>query len=238
MPYLAAPQILDDLSISQIIEEIKTQFLEKHPDTSFDEASPLYEMTAIFSYRETLLRARINDLTQKLLQKLKEVYEEKTFVTGTRAYYEKKIKEISGVLDIDLQEKDKGVIEVFVLFSDETKKNNPNVLDELKDHLQSSKNKLLSDTLIIEEARPKPFSIKAHLILEQGTQIDIETAKNVLKEKITPFLRVGHSLSLSTITALLWKEGINDIKILEPSDSLIVPHGTIPILKEITLSYA
>lgn len=234
MLFLPDPKIIEDVPLSEIIDQIKSKFLSKYPDSVFDETSPLYELTCRFAYRELLLRARINDVAQRLISNLQEAYAEKRLASGSLAYYRAKTLEIDGVKDLEITGYGNGEILFYLLFDPEK---TPTLLKEVSEKLNSPDVKLLSDNIIVLDATPKPISIKAHLILEKGTQIDLKATKENLRQKLLPHLKVGRGLAIAVLNSLLFDTGVLDIIIKEPSASIQPVVGEIPTIKDIELTY-
>ncbi len=233
MPFLPDPKIIEEISLLEIIEDIKAKFTTTHPNVLFEKASPLYEMAALFAYREILLRARINNVARSLLEQLSVAYAEKRLVAGTLAYYESSVSEIAGILDQQIIAHENGEIHVHVLCDDKNKM----AIEHLRAHLQLPSKRLLNDNVIIKEAVNLKFKIKAHLVLDLGIQIDLDTAKKALMGKINVHLRIGRGLALSAITAFLFRPGVLDVKIAEPPGSFAPEEGRLLRLEEIELSY-
>ncbi len=234
MLFLPDPKIIEDVALTEIIDQIKSKFLFKYPDTAFDETSPLYELTCIFAYRELLLRARINDVAQRLISNLQEAYAEKRLASGSLAYYRAKTLEIDGIKDLEITGSGNGEILIYILFDPEKK---PKIMKEAADKLNSSDVKLLSDHIIVKEALQKPLTIKAHLILEKGTQIDLKVTKENLEKKLAPHVKIGRGLAIAVLNSLLFDTGVLDILIKEPTASIPPVVGEIPVITEIELSY-
>ena len=237
MSFLPNPQIIENAKLTDIIEDIKAKFLNKCPDTNFNDTSPLYELTAQFAYRELLLRERINDVAEKLINDLQIAYAEKRLTTGSLAYYKEKALASPGIVDIEITGKENGCIAIYVIFDPEALKKDPNLLQMTEGNLNSPDVKLLSDHIIVKEALRKQFAINAHLILEKGTQIDLETARKSLIIKLNHHLKIGRGLSRSVLTSLFFNSGVLDIQLKEPIESLLPTEGEVPTLKDIELSY-
>jgi phage-related baseplate assembly protein len=58
---LATPQIIEELSLNEILEEMRDRFVELAPEFSaYLESDPLIKLMEVAAYRELLLRQRIN----------------------------------------------------------------------------------------------------------------------------------------------------------------------------------
>ena len=58
---LEAPQIIEELSLSEILEQMRNKLIEIEPEsTAYLESDPLIKLMEIAAYRELLLRQRIN----------------------------------------------------------------------------------------------------------------------------------------------------------------------------------
>lgn len=58
---LASPQIIEELSLNEILEEMRDRFVELAPEFSaYLESDPLIKLMEVAAYRELLLRQRIN----------------------------------------------------------------------------------------------------------------------------------------------------------------------------------
>lgn len=67
---LAAPAIIESLSFEDILANVKTDFIERHPaaaDVIDLESEPIVKLLEEIAYRELILRARYNDEAQALL---------------------------------------------------------------------------------------------------------------------------------------------------------------------------
>ena len=58
---LATPQIIEELSLNEILEEMRMKFVDIAPEfTAYLESDPLIKLMEVAAYRELLLRQRIN----------------------------------------------------------------------------------------------------------------------------------------------------------------------------------
>ena len=58
---LETPQIIEELSLSEILEQMRNKLIEIEPEfTAYLESDPLIKLMEIAAYRELLLRQRIN----------------------------------------------------------------------------------------------------------------------------------------------------------------------------------
>ena len=58
---LEIPQIIEELSLSEILEQMRNKFIEIEPEfTAYLESDPLIKLMEVAAYRELLLRQRIN----------------------------------------------------------------------------------------------------------------------------------------------------------------------------------
>ena len=58
---LEAPEIIEELSFSEILEDMKVKLIELDSDfTAYLESDPLIKLLEVCAYRESLLRQRIN----------------------------------------------------------------------------------------------------------------------------------------------------------------------------------
>lgn len=67
---LPAPQVIEDLSFDDILADLKVDFIARHPaaaDVIDLESEPVVKLLEVVAYRETLLRARLNDEARALL---------------------------------------------------------------------------------------------------------------------------------------------------------------------------
>lgn len=67
---LPAPQVIEALSFEDILADLKSDFIARHPaaaDVVDLESEPVVKLLEVVAYRETLLRARLNDEARALL---------------------------------------------------------------------------------------------------------------------------------------------------------------------------
>lgn len=67
---LPAPQVIEALSFEDILADLKADFVARHPaaaDIVDLESEPVVKLLEVVAYRETLLRARLNDEARALL---------------------------------------------------------------------------------------------------------------------------------------------------------------------------
>ncbi|UIJ38729.1 baseplate J/gp47 family protein [Desulfobaculum bizertense] len=65
---LPAPAVLEELSAEQIQSEILAEYQAKNPKhTALVESDPLFKLIEVFTYRELLLRQRVNDAARQVL---------------------------------------------------------------------------------------------------------------------------------------------------------------------------
>ena len=62
MPLIEAPEVLEKLNYEQILAEMLADFKNRFSEFSaLTEADPVYKILEIASYRELILRQRVND---------------------------------------------------------------------------------------------------------------------------------------------------------------------------------
>lgn len=65
---LPTPEIIEELSYKEILEEMKATFIQICPDFSaYLESDPLVKLMEVAAYREVLLRHRINQAAESSL---------------------------------------------------------------------------------------------------------------------------------------------------------------------------
>ena len=72
---LGTPSVVEELSLPDILNQMKTKFIEIAPEfTAYVESDPLIKLMEVTAYRELLLRQRINQAAKANLL---------AFATGT-----------------------------------------------------------------------------------------------------------------------------------------------------------
>ncbi|WP_125781797.1 baseplate assembly protein [Pseudoalteromonas rubra] len=117
-----------------------------------------------------------------------------------------------------------GDVAVTILSDEGSGLASPALLDTVQRYLNQDEIRPLTDRVRVKAATIKPFTINARLYLYPGMDGDAikQQALDTTSEWLSEHRKLGHDISLSALYAVLHREGVQRVELLEPQWDITV----------------
>ena len=147
---------------------------------------------------------------------------------GSRASYEfHALSTSTKIKDVDVTSPNAGTVKVAILSTEEQGTADSDLINAVKEKLNAEHIRPLTDTVLVESAVILPYEIRATLTLYPSVLESVVMAN--VNQTITHYTNKQHLLgidiTLSGIYSALHQEGVQNVKLTQPLEDLIVqPH--------------
>ena len=147
---------------------------------------------------------------------------------GSRASYEfHALSTSTKIKDVDVTSPNAGTVKVAILSTEEQGTADSDLINAVKEKLNAEHIRPLTDTVLVESAVILPYEIRATLTLYPSVLESVVMAN--VNQAITHYTNKQHLLgidiTLSGIYSALHQEGVQNVKLTQPLEDLIVqPH--------------
>jgi phage-related baseplate assembly protein len=231
-----AENVTKDEILAGILNQVKAEFPGYEPEKS----DPLYQLACAFTYRELLLRQRINDVAFTFCVELERANREKITPYGFKSYYIQKAKSCFGVKDATVEGLFGGIVQVYILIDwsqcpdAEDKKNFvERVQKNATEELNKDSVKMVNDTVQVNFLTEKHLTIKAKFVPEEGAQIVSDVIKTHFVEMFQKENKPGQQKSMSWLLSKLHQPGVSEVILQVPKEMPQVSVGEILVLDEV-----
>lgn len=264
---IPVPDIVEALDFEGVFADIVADFRTRFPD--FDalvESDPAIKLIEAFAYRETLLRARINNAARACmiasatgadldniaanfgvvrktdesdadLRKRTILAIEASATAGSRNAYIYHAIGVDGTDDVSVTSPTPGLVHVHVLAK-------PSVADEsalckaVAAVLNAETVRPLTDTVKVYPAVRNEFSITGTLVVDGSLDSALvgANAKAALEAFTQGKKRLGQSISLTALSAAVFVEGVVDFKMTSPTAPILCDASRVPVCTGISLA--
>lgn len=257
------PEIIEKLSFEEIFSRMKEELIRR--DSSFTalvENDPAMKILEVAAWRELLLRQRINEAVKSNILKfargeeldnLAEFYgierekeeEDERFrkrikakivgwsTGGSKEHYRyHALSADSRVKDALVESKLPGSVQISVL---STKLSTPSkeLINIVRERVNRDDIRVLTDT--VEVVSCNIIEIDIHSKVSINRPDIIETVKKKFIEKFESTRRLGWSVTRSWIIANLFVEGVEDVKLIEPKEDIVVKGNECAFLRSLNV---
>ena len=240
---LEMPQIIEELSLSEILEQMRNKLIEIEPEfTAYLESDPLIKLMEIAAYRELLLRQRINQAAKANLL----AFATESDLDNLAAFYG--ITRLENETDDELRTRTQAKIvgwssagsreayKFHALNSDPrvkeanadspepglvrisilSKENNGVVSEDLLEAVNDYM-QMLTDTVQVIPCNLIDIGVKAKITLMSSTPTEfLSIIKSSFKNAFAKIAGLGVSISRSWIISNLFLDGVKDVQLSSP----------------------
>jgi phage-related baseplate assembly protein len=265
---LPAADIIEPIDFEQIYQERKQRFISIAPEYTEAlalESDPLSIVMQVESYREMLMRQRINEAVYANLlataqagdldhlgafygikrsgSELDSAYRlrirDRTIASstaGSRAHYRSRAIEVNPLAIRDVEVDSPQPGLVRVSVLVRTGFDIPQIVKQVRDHVTSDEVKMLTDTVEVVEAQLIPIAVTADIYLQPGvSELIFDNLKDSLLVAWEKAADLGWDITPSWLDARLHREGIHNVELLSPSQLIPVAANQAVIPGEINL---
>ncbi|KJY85622.1 baseplate assembly protein [Pseudoalteromonas piscicida] len=266
---LPAPNILEPLDFESLFQARKQRFIELAPEYAEAlalESSPLAICLQVESYRELLLRQRVNEAAAANLlatsqgadlehlgafygvARLPDEHDETlrmrirnstiaSSTAGSAAHYRHQAIEAAPGLIKDVSVQSPGDGLVVVTVLAKFDADAEQVLAQVKERLFDDSVKMLTDTLEVRLAQPVWVDVEAELYLNtHASELIINKLEQTLQDNWLKVTTLGWDLTPSWLHAQLHSTGIRHIELLAPTQLIDVAAHQYVMPKSISLT--
>ncbi len=263
---IPVPDIVEALDFEGVLADIVADFRTRFPE--FDalvESDPAIKLIEAFAYRETLLRARINDAARACMiasatgadldniaanfgvaRKTDEsdaelrsrtiLAIEASATAGSRNAYIYHAMSVEGTDDVSVTSPTPGLVHVHVLAKESVE--DENALCKSVDAVLSAETvRPLTDTVEVYPAIKVEFAVAGTLVIDGSLDAELVAANAyaALEEFARSRKRLGQSISLTALSAAAFIEGVLDFRMTSPTAAITCDAARVPVCTGITL---
>ena len=199
--------------------------------------SDLDQLGALFGIKRLIIQAEDLNAHQPILPQHEDDERFRTRIqmsleglttAGSRASYEfHALSTSTKIKDVDVTSPNAGTVKVAILSTEEQGTADSDLINAVKEKLNAEHIRPLTDTVLVESAVILPYEIRATLTLYPSVLESVVMAN--VNQAITHYTNKQHLLgidiTLSGIYSALHQEGVQNVKLTQPLEDLIVqPH--------------
>ncbi len=236
---LPAPQIVDVPDFETLLAERKAEFVALHPKDEQEavirtlelESEPVTKLLQENAYRELLLRQRINEAAQAVMEsdealrlRVPAAFEGLS-VAGPTAAYEFHARSADGrVADASATSPAPAEVVLTVLSREGDGTAEKDLLDVVEKALNSENVRPVADRLTVRSAEIIPYRVEATIFLYPGPEAEpvMAAAKASLQKYIASQTRLGRDIRRSAIFAALHVEGVQRVELASPLADVVL----------------
>ncbi len=264
---IPVPDIVEALDFEGVLADIVADFRTRFPE--FDalvESDPAIKLMEAFAYRETLLRARINDAARACMiasatgadldniaanfgvaRKTDEsdadlrartiLAIEASATAGSRNAYTYHAMSVDGTEDVSVTSPTPGLVHVHVL-AKESVADESALCASVAAVLNAETVRPLTDTVEVYPAIKNEFAIAGTLIVDGSLDVELVAANAhaALEEFVRSRKRLGQSISLTALSAAAFVEGVLDFRMTSPMAEITCDAARVPVCTGISVT--